>query len=131
MRLKPFAAASIIFALAFGLGGCAKSATPTVELQGPVVLAPVALEGQTVTISETVPLVIATDEVEGWAGRIIDPEVAQFTEGRVDDTAEFAPAIEGKGVGETDVVITDPQGVTTQFTVVVTDDNAKVGPYQD
>lgn len=116
--------------LTVALAGCGGSSQPaeTEEPIGGDVIAPVTLEandlqGATVDLVVGQVLNINTGDlaVDSYTGEVADPEVAEFTPGRVDGGAEFNPGVTALAVGTTEVTMTNEQGgiQPLQFTVVV------------
>lgn len=116
--------------LTVALAGCGGSSQPaeTEEPIGGDVIAPVTLEandlqGATVDLIVGQVLNINTGDlaVDSYTGEVADPEVAEFTPGRVDGSAEFNPGVTALAVGTTEVTMTNEQGgiQPLQFTVVV------------
>lgn len=98
------------------------------ELIGGDVIAPVtkdatALRGASVdlVVGQTLNIDTASLDVASYRGAVSDPEVAVFTAGHRDDSAEFNPGVTALAVGTTEVTLTHEQGGVEplRFTVVV------------
>lgn len=134
---------------AFGLSACAPSpdptptATPTATTEpapstptptptniGPDVITPItedagALQGTTVSLKVGQVLNINTGDldVDSYDGQVEHPEVAEFTKGYDDGSAQFNPGVTGLSAGTTEVVLSNADGgiEDVTFTVSVTE----------
>ncbi|WP_133617231.1 hypothetical protein [Leucobacter luti] len=116
-------------AMVFGLIGCAvapgtgavdEGAARTSEQQellGGDVIAPVTqavgeLQGARIALVVGQSLVVDTAglDVASYRGDVADPEIAVFTAGLHDDSAEFHPGITALAAGSTEVTLTHEQG---------------------
>lgn len=103
--------------------------TPATEAPiGGDVIAPVTksvneLQGAEIELVVGQVLNIVTDSlaVDSYTGEVADAEVAEFSAGRTDGSAEFNPGVTALAVGTTKVTLTNDQGgiQPLEFTVKV------------
>ena len=115
---------SLIVSVAFGLtlSACSTDAPKTDESSEalpPTIVELDELDGATFEITAEQPLVVNAPEPADWKGESVDPSVAKFVPGELEDTAEYNPGFEAVGPGTTDASMTGPDGNTYSFTVVV------------
>ncbi|EYT55975.1 hypothetical protein H490_0105075 [Leucobacter sp. UCD-THU] len=140
MRTKNWAALGAAALLALTLAGCGGSggSTETADDSGsgtasepigkdtiaPVTMSANELQGARVELVVGQVLNINTDSlaVDSYTGEVADPEIAEFTPGRVGDSAEFNPGVTALSPGSTEVTMTNEQGgiQPLTFTVEVT-----------
>ncbi|GAA1958549.1 hypothetical protein [Microbacterium aquimaris] len=122
--MKNWAAALVIVGATVAFSGCSSSS------DGPVI-APVTmdagdLQGTTVDLVVGQVLNIDTGDlpVDSYSGEVADTSVAEFTAGRVEDSATFNPGVTALAAGSTEVVMSNDDGGIEDltFTVVVNDD---------
>ena len=123
--MKNWAAALVIVGATVAFSGCSSSSS-----DGPVI-APVTmdagdLQGTTVDLVVGQVLNIDTGDllVDSYSGEVADTSVAEFTAGRVEDSATFNPGVTALAAGSTQVVMSNVDGGIEDltFTVVVSDD---------
>lgn len=109
------------------LAGCAGGKESGEPIGGDVI-APVTmsvneLQGAEVDLLVGQVLNINTDslDVDSYSGEVADTEVAEFTAGYTDGSAEFNPGVTALKEGTTEVTMTNEQGgiQPLEFTVVV------------
>ncbi len=64
-------------------------------------------------------VVMVEDDAADWTGSTDDAGVATFLAGGTKGSAEFNPGFTPVAPGRTQATLTDPQGVTITFTLVV------------
>ncbi|UOQ61738.1 hypothetical protein MUN76_07225 [Leucobacter rhizosphaerae] len=127
MRLTSVFAIAAAGVLAASLAGCGGTASEPIggDVIAPVTMSVNELQGETVDLVVGQVLNISTDSlaVDSYTGEVSDTAVAEFTEGRIDDSAEFNPGVTALAAGSTEVTMTNEQGgiQPLTFTVVVTD----------
>ncbi|QAB18583.1 hypothetical protein Leucomu_12290 [Leucobacter muris] len=138
MRTKNWAALGAAALLALTLAGCGGSAETADDSGGgtasepigkdtiaPVTMSANDLQGARVELVVGQVLNINTDSlaVDSYAGEVADPGIAEFTPGRVGDSAEFNPGVTALSPGSTEVTMTNEQGgiQPLTFTVEVTE----------
>jgi len=136
--MKKWIALAAAAVLSVTLAGCAGSSdtAPAPDPSGneePIggdIVAPISidandLQGATVDLIVGQALNINTGDlaVDSYTGEVADPSVAEFTAGKIDETAEFNPGVTALAVGTTEVTMTNEQGgiQPLQFTVVVSE----------
>jgi hypothetical protein len=127
VNTRAFAGAVLAAMVALSLTACAApggapDGEPTAVI-APVTMDAGDLQGATVELVVGQVLNIDTGDlaVDSYTGKVADPAVAEFVEGREDDTATFNPGVRALGEGSTTVEMTDVQGgiQPLQFTVEV------------
>lgn len=114
--------------LAATLSACAGGAAE--DTVGGDVIAPVTMEANDLQGAEVELLVgqvlnINTGDlaVDSYTGEVSDTQVAEFTPGHDDGSAQFNPGVTGLAPGSAEVTMTNEQGgiQPLQFTVVVSE----------
>lgn len=118
---------------AFGLSACAQTADTTDPEPTPIgsdVVAPVtedldALEGATIDLRVGQVLNINTGDlaVDSISGEVEDPDIAEFTAGSDDGSAQFNPGVTALAEGTTTVVLFDDDDSTEDISFLL-----NVGP---
>jgi hypothetical protein len=125
MHLKTVFAVATAGALAVSLAGCGAPASEPIggDVIAPVTMSVNELQGESVDLVVGQVLNISTDSlaVDSYTGEVSDPDVVEFTEGRIDDSAEFNPGVTALAEGRSEVTMTNDQGgiQPLTFTVVV------------
>lgn len=107
----------------FALAGCTPAATPDSETLPPVIVDINEIDGTTVEVAEGNVIDLTGDDETylDWTAEISDPEVAEFTPGKDDGSAQFNPGLTALSVGDTEVTLDNStSGDTVTFTVEVT-----------
>lgn len=119
--------AAAVAALALALSACTQAGSDPSD-QPTDVIAPVTmdagdLQGATVDLVVGQVLNINTGDlaVDSYRGTVADTSVAEFVQGREDDSATFNPGVKALAEGTTEVEMTNEQGgiQPLQFTVQV------------
>lgn len=130
MKLRNVLTLVAAVALSASLAGCGGAAEPAGggDVIGGDVIAPVTmsvneLQGETVELVVGQVLNITTESlaVDSYRGEVSDPEVATFTPGKKDGSAEFNPGVTALAEGSAEVTMTNEQGgiQSLEFTVRV------------
>jgi len=121
------AAAAAALALTGTLTGCSSSSPSSTgtgggsqQLPAPVIVDVSKVGGTTVSVplGNVIDVNVGGD-VTKWSADVANPDIASFTKGRKDGSAEFNPGFEPVAAGSTGVTMTD--GATkVSFTITVT-----------
>lgn len=129
MRRTTLATLGAVALLALTLAGCGASKPADTEPIGKNTIAPVSmsvheLQGATVELVTGQVLNINTSSlaVDSYTAEVAHPDIAEFTPGRIADTAEFNPGVTALAPGSTEVTMFNEQGgiQPLTFTVEVT-----------
>jgi hypothetical protein len=126
VKTSPLLGTVAVASLLFALTACA---APEPSPSGSSVIAPVTvsagdLQGTTVDLVVGQVLNINTGDlaVDSYTATVADPEVAEFVQGREDDSATFNPGFTALAEGSTAVELVNEQGgiEPLSFTIEVT-----------
>lgn len=112
----------VAFGLSVLLAGCSQNETrheDETEALPPVIVEVGELDGATLEISGSQPLVVNAPDPIDWIGMADDPEVAEFIPGKEDGGATYNPGFEARGPGKTSATMTSPEEESYDFTLVV------------
>lgn len=120
------AVATMALALsACGSGGSTNAGDAPIggDVIAPVTMGVNELQGAEVELVVGQVLNIDTESlaVDSYEGEVADPAIAEFTNGRIDASAEFNPGVTALAEGTTQVVMVNEQGgiQALEFTVTV------------